>query len=466
MGLNRTLRTLGLLLGMLALGAAPAPAAIRAGEVVVAGSHEFDALIVVNPATGKQRLFAANGAPVNSGSQFLETPTDVVISPRGQLFVADAGNLDGSGGVVAVDPRTGRQTEISSNDQPVNATSQHFDVPTGIALLPSGELLVVDRGASAVIAVDPATGKQRVFSSNDQPANMDTSFFSDLRGGITVMRSGLVLVGNSGPVRGVIALDPDSGEQSRFSTNDQPVNASSQLYTIPVGVAETISGKVLVADQNGPNTLPGYFNGGVIGVNPATGGQSRVSDNEQQANASSSYFADPFDLTFGLSGRLFVLDASAFSGDDCSGADPGCGGLISVDPASGKERVLSSNDQAINAPSQFFEDELGLDVMPPRCKGRVATIYGSPAGERIRGTPRADVIAALGGRDAASGLGGKDLICGGRGSDVLRGGRGRDRLLGEGGNDGLFGGGGRDRLAGGKGRDLLRGGAGRDRQRQ
>src|SRR5262245_26242483 len=305
---RRTRLTISVAIGAglaLALLAAPASAAIKAGDIVVAGSEDFGALIIVNPSTGKQRLFAANGAPVNSASQLFQRPSDVVVSRTGRLLVADAGNLSGSGGVIAIDPNTGRQTEVSSNSQPVNAASQHFVAPTGIALLPSGRILVTDRGAfsgdGGVIAVDPATGKQRVFSSNDQAANLDTQFFSDLRGGITVMRSGTVLVGNSGPGRGVIALDPATGEQSAFSTNDQPVNAFSQLYEIPVGVAEAVSGRVFLADQNGPGTLPGYFNGGVIGINPATGKQSRLSDNEQLVNASSGYFADPFDLTFGLS---------------------------------------------------------------------------------------------------------------------------------------------------------------------
>jgi sugar lactone lactonase YvrE len=441
---------------------------IGAGEIIVAGSSDDDALIVVDPRTGRQRLFAASGAPVNSDSQFLEQPVDVVVSSSGRLYVVNHPATPDSAAVVAVDPGTGKQTLISSNAQPVNATSQFFVNPTGVALMPDGTIVVADRNFGGVIAVEPDTGKQSVFSSNDQPVNAGSQLFSDLRGGITVQRSGTVLVGsNGGPAQGVIAIDPTTGQQSRFSTNDQPVNASSQLYDIPVGVAEGLSGRVFVADQNGPTSAsPGYFNGGVIGVDPQTGAQSEVSHNLQPVNSGTAYFADPFDITFGLDGRLLVLDASAFSDEGCGFADPGCGGVISVDPATGRQRVISSNDQAVNASSQFFGDEFGFDVMPPRCQGRLATIVGTPRGERLRGTSGPDVIAGRAGPDRIVGLAGRDRVCAGGGPDVVRGGLGRDRLRGNAGRDRLFGGPGPDFLLGGKGRDMLRGGPGRDHKKQ
>ncbi len=69
-------------------------------------------------------------------------------------------------------------------------------------MLPSGVILVVDRNAfgfqGGVIAVDPATGKQTVFSSNQQPVNAGSQLFGDPRGGIAVLPSGVVLVGDSG----------------------------------------------------------------------------------------------------------------------------------------------------------------------------------------------------------------------------------------------------------------------------
>jgi uncharacterized delta-60 repeat protein len=109
------------------------------------------------------------------------------------------------------------------------------------------------------------------------------------------------------------------------------------------------------------------------------------------------------------------------------------------------------------------------------CRGRAATIVGTPKRNRLRGTKRRDVIAALGGNDVVRGLGGNDLICAGagrdlvkagRGGDVVAAGAGRDRVFGQAGRDKLLGQQGRDLLVGGPGRDVLRGGPGRDRQRR
>lgn len=74
-------------------------------------------------------------------------------------------------------------------------------------------------------------------------------------------------------------------------------------------------------------------------------------------------------------------------------------------------------------------------IGPVRCGGRVATIIGSDARDRIRGTSRKDVIATLGGDDVVSGRGGNDVVCAGAGDDAVDGGGGRDRIDGGPGSD-------------------------------
>jgi uncharacterized delta-60 repeat protein len=63
-----------------------------------------------------------------------------------------------------------------------------------------------------------------------------------------------------------------------------------------------------------------------------------------------------------------------------------------------------------------------------RCQGKIATIVGTTADDRLVGTPRRDVIVGLGGADVVYGRGGNDLICGGPGADQLHGGPGRDQV--------------------------------------
>lgn len=103
-----------------------------------------------------------------------------------------------------------------------------------------------------------------------------------------------------------------------------------------------------------------------------------------------------------------------------------------------------------------------IDLFMVKCRGLVATIVGTSAGETINGTSGSDVIHGLGGADVIRGRGGDDVICGGGGNDVLRGGNGNDILLGQGGDDTLYGDAGSDTLRGGDGNDILLGGINND----
>jgi Ca2+-binding RTX toxin-like protein len=99
---------------------------------------------------------------------------------------------------------------------------------------------------------------------------------------------------------------------------------------------------------------------------------------------------------------------------------------------------------------------------PVSCRGRQATIVGSPRDDVLTGARGADVIMGVGGNDTLSGLGGNDLICGGQGDDAISGGAGNDRLFGQQGNDMLWGRKGSDMLYGQAGNDTLKGGPGKD----
>src|SRR4051794_40439464 len=54
-------------------------------------------------------------------------------------------------------------------------------------------------------------------------------------------------------------------------------------------------------------------------------------------------------------GQIVVVDARAFGPGCADVGAPGCGGLITVDPATGAERTLSSNAMPVNASSQLFD---------------------------------------------------------------------------------------------------------------
>jgi hypothetical protein len=412
--------------------------------------------------TGKQTLLSSNAIAVNMGtSEFLDDPYGITVSPSGAILVADEvgkSEVGSTGSLIRIDAATGKQALLAANSL---GGPDLFVDPIDVAFAPGIGYVVADYSAftggyGGLIKL--VSGAQTALSSNDQPVNMGTSELLDDPNGVAVTHAGGLVVADGGSTR-VISVDPATGKQRVLSSNTQPVNSSSMLLATPYGIEVEPSGRLLITDTNAFSSL-----GGVIGIDPATGKQSLVSSNEQPVNMGTS------ELFSGLRhlGRLLDGDLAVLNADS-----PGY--VVRVDRPSGKQSVLSSNDQPVNSGSMLFEDPYALTVVPPVCFGYFATLYGSPSADVLRATPFPDVISGLGGNDRIVGLGdgdrlcgdaGKDRLIGGSGADRLAGGGGRDRILGGRGKDRLLGGPGRDRLRGGPGRDVLRGGPGRDRQRQ
>lgn len=70
-----------------------------------------------------------------------------------------------------------------------------------------------------------------------------------------------------------------------------------------------------------------------------------------------------------------------------------------------------------------------------KCRGKLATLFGTNASETITGTNGNDVIFAANGNDKIVGGKGADTLCGGGGNDLLVGGKGKDICDGGSGND-------------------------------
>ena len=131
--------------------------------------------------------------------------------------------------------------------------------------------------------------------------------------------------------------------------------------------------------------------------------------------------------------------------------------------------IAGATDAAGNPNAAASKASFNITPPGPTCKGRHATIVGTPGKDNLVGTDGDDVIAGLGGRDTINGGGGNDLICGDGGKDTIDGGPGDDRVFGGAkddmisggpGNDRLFGQGGDDHVIGGEGYDICRGGGG------
>jgi outer membrane protein assembly factor BamB len=148
----------------------------------------------------------------------------------GTIVVADPGAFGGGGGLIAVDPVSGRQTAL--------ARGGDFVDPSGVAITADGTIVVSDLSAfgdGGLIAVNPGTGQQTKVSSS-------TVFFRPM--GIVADGSGQVVVAYLGQPGGV------DGKVMRVS----PVNgqfhavAPTVQFLTPAGVAVDQGGNVFVAD--------------------------------------------------------------------------------------------------------------------------------------------------------------------------------------------------------------------------
>jgi Ca2+-binding RTX toxin-like protein len=428
------------LVAAFAFAPAGALAQVNAGDVVVADPSAFGGnggLIDLDPANGAQRTISNDTI---SAQALFRDPTGVAFDPaNGSLIVADPGAFGGTGGLIRVDPESGQQSPLSTN---ATSLQKLFVDPTGVARSPSGTLYVTDPnafgGSGGVIAVDPDSGQQSAVSNNAKSA---LALFSDPRG-IALEAGGSILVADpdspvpmAGPEGAVIAVDPSTGAQKLITSN---TSSQTDLFADPAGVAVETPGTLLVANTGASSSATG-----VILVNRSSG--------QQYALSTDGTFSRPSGIAMDLDGKALIADSDAFGGN---------GGVIRVDPVTGIQTALSGNP---SAPIALFADPSGIAVVPPTCLGRYATIVGTEGADAITGTPGADVISGRGGDDIIDGGSGADLICGDDGRDRLIGHDGRDRFLGGTGSDVILGGNGADRAKGELGNDKIDGGRGNDR---
>ena len=119
----------------------------------------------IDAATGNITTLAANGLLGSSGTALLNQPSDVLVDPHGNLYVADTGNHL----VRFFTTDTGVVTTVAGNPaitpfEPGNvgdggpATQAALDSPTALALDGDGNLYVADAGDSRVREISASTG--------------------------------------------------------------------------------------------------------------------------------------------------------------------------------------------------------------------------------------------------------------------------------------------------------------------
>src|SRR5205807_4896122 len=104
-------------------------------------------VIKVHTNTGKETLISSNAMPVNASSQLFDYAQGLALDHNGNILVANASTHSGqAGNIIEVDSVTGKETKLSGNDMPVNASSQYLWAPVNLVVDPGGNVLVADWG--------------------------------------------------------------------------------------------------------------------------------------------------------------------------------------------------------------------------------------------------------------------------------------------------------------------------------
>ncbi len=321
----------------------------------------------------------------------------------GYILVIDFdAETDTKGALFIVDPVNGNRTVISNFGNASQGTLG--DDPFGVALGPSGDILVIDADAGTnlkgvLFSVDPITGNRTVISDFADSAKGPLGI---VESGVTLGTSGNILVidqdAGTDSMGLLFNVDPTNGNRTTISDFGDP--AQGQLGLDPNGVALGPSGDILVIDHGAGTN----FQGALFDVNPANGNRVVISD-----------FGDSSKGPLGIDLHGVALVIS-------------CGGKLAT-------RVGTPGNDNITGTA-------GPDVMNLQGGSDTANggdgndlICGGAGNDTLNGGNRRDRLLGQGGNDKLNGDAGKDRLNGGEGNDTMNGGAGNDRCIGGPGND-------------------------------
>jgi hypothetical protein len=342
---------------------------------------------------------------------------------KGDIIVGDSGSSE----VLRVDPKTGANDVISDDPQ--------LNSPNEAAFTPDGKLFVADYDLGAdsrggIVMIDPRTGATSELVQGDPFEQPD---------GLARAPSGDLFATD---------LDATADDGALFQVS---LPGGDVLHTFSGG--ELVDSVGIVVPPNGKPIVSGFGPPAITEISPATGEQRTI--------------ADSGDGLTGSGGRARAADGTLFinSSDTLEAVNPRTGDVelvatgfetnsygLAIDfkgrvLGGASESIIRANPRtgAVNVVAEGLDFPEGLEIEPPKCQGKFATIVGSTKKDKLKGSKFKDVIHTLGGKDKVNAKGGNDIVCGGGGKDKLKGGKGKDKLLGQGGKDKLDGGPGKDK---------------------
>jgi hypothetical protein len=282
--------------------------------VVVAASNRIrkitpDGIISTIAGTGTPG-FSGDGGPAVSAT--LHYPKAVAADANGSVFIADEFNLR----VRKIDPNgiittyagngTKSGTPFSGGPYPGPATSTAIDIPVGLALDLSGNLLIC-------VAVDSLPGNRVLRVDQAGTLNLVAEMKGSEGGcGMTVDSAGNIFFATFGQVfkespDGQISLVAGSGGTSGNSNDGLP--ATKALLADVSGLAFDAAGNLLMAEDFG--IIEKIDSAGIIRtIFPDHKGSMNGADGDFGPAASGSFASDPHGLALDSTGAMYIADPS------------------------------------------------------------------------------------------------------------------------------------------------------------
>jgi sugar lactone lactonase YvrE len=365
------------------------------GAIVRIDGRGRQRLVAQDTREDGSRDFSADvtGVAARSDGTVIATKTDLVPGPP-------SGFLEKFAEVVAVAPASEQQMTLSTNQLSASQGGDELLLsPTAVGLEGCGSVLVADKASSGdfgpglIARVDPSTGRQQPLTSSAvigvEPGEQSLSFptAAVMEPGGTLLVADRYGDGLSGSI---LRVDVRSGRQTVVSSNARAVAAGEPpLLQQPRGLALAADGSLFVAvnrrSVNG-RRVNGRRAFGVIRVDTRSGAQTRVSSNALSRDAGGeALLRTPVAIALDRAGRLLIADSEAFGGS---------GGLIRVDPATGRQTAVSSNRLSRRAGAgRPFVEPNGLAIS---ARGRVlVTDRLSRSGALIEVEPRTGAARLL-----------------------------------------------------------------------